>query len=163
MMVRTIKILMVAIIALFFTLVAFGNMTDYQANWPFVMHVLSMDTTFKDPAIMWRAVNNHLLQYIAYYAIIVWETLTALMLWLGTWMLYKGRKNINFNKTKKIALLGLFMGFVLYMLGFIAIGGEWFAMWQSTIWNGEAKAGMFLNFILLTMIFIAIKDKDEWV
>lgn len=162
-MLRKIKILMIVVVALFFTLVAFGNITDFQGNWSFVTHVLSMDTTFKDPALMWRSLNNNALQHIAYYAIIVWECLTALTLWYGAYTLHKHRKDINFNKSKDMAVLGLFMGFVLYMLGFITVGGEWFAMWQSSTWNGEAKAGLFLNFIMMTLIFVALKDKKEWV
>jgi hypothetical protein len=40
------KTAMVAAIALFASLVAFGNITDYGTNWAFVQHVLSMDTVF---------------------------------------------------------------------------------------------------------------------
>ena len=43
---RAAKIAMVAAIALFASLVAFGNMTDYNTNFAFVEHVLSMDTIF---------------------------------------------------------------------------------------------------------------------
>jgi len=44
--VRAAKIAMIAAIALFATLVAFGNITDYGTNLAFVQHVLSMDTIF---------------------------------------------------------------------------------------------------------------------
>ena len=47
-MIRLVKAVLVAAVALFFTLVAFGNVTDYGSNWLFVQHVLSMDTTFPD-------------------------------------------------------------------------------------------------------------------
>ncbi|MBV8157066.1 MAG: DUF2165 family protein, partial [Dyella sp.] len=44
MVVRLSKILLMAAIALWLALVAFGNLTDYGSNWPFVQHVLAMDT-----------------------------------------------------------------------------------------------------------------------
>ena len=46
--VRLCKIVLVASIALFFTFIAFGNISDFDSNWQFVQHVLSMDTTSPD-------------------------------------------------------------------------------------------------------------------
>ena len=37
---RAAKVVMVAAVALFASLVAFGNMTDYSTNFVFVQHVL---------------------------------------------------------------------------------------------------------------------------
>ena len=79
MMLRLSRIALVATVAAFFTLVAFGNVTDYGANWQFVTHVMSMDTTFRDPDVMWRAVTDPTLQRLAYGLIIAWQTLTALV------------------------------------------------------------------------------------
>ena len=53
---------LVAAVALFFTLVAFGNVTDYQSNWQFVRHVLSMDTTFPNSNLHWRAITDPVLR-----------------------------------------------------------------------------------------------------
>lgn len=40
---------------------------------------------------------------------------------------------------------GLLMLMVLFGTGFIAVGGEWFSMWQSKDWNGlEAATRVFL-------------------
>ncbi len=64
-------------------LVAFGNITDFGTNQQFVRHVLAMDTTFKDEDLMWRAVTSKGLQDAAYVAIIVWETIAALVLIFG--------------------------------------------------------------------------------
>jgi predicted small integral membrane protein len=43
---RITKVIMVASLALFALLVTFDNLTDYDTNYAFVWHVLSMDTTF---------------------------------------------------------------------------------------------------------------------
>src|SRR6516164_2198265 len=44
--IRAAKVATVAAIALFASLVTFGNLTDYNTNFVFVEHVLSMDTIF---------------------------------------------------------------------------------------------------------------------
>jgi predicted small integral membrane protein len=44
--IREIKALMVAALACYPLIVAFGNITDYGSNFAFVQHVMSMDTTF---------------------------------------------------------------------------------------------------------------------
>ncbi len=153
---RFIKLSMVASIALFFTLVALDNIIDFQTNWLFVQHVLTMDTTFRDPVLMGRAITNLTFQRYAYYLIIAWEMITALLCWIGSLILLLNikEKTSIFDESKKIAYLGLFFGFLLYMVGFIVVGGEWFSMWQSTIWNGQMKAGLFINLIMFVMIFL---------
>jgi len=150
---------MIASIALFFSLVAFDNIIDFQSNWLFVQHVLNMDTTFQEPALMSRAITNPIIQKSTYYFIIGWEIITALLCWLGcvTLLAKINEDNIAFNKAKKIAFIGLFFGFLLYMVGFIVIGGEWFSMWQSSKWNGQMKTGLFISLIMFVMIFL----KDE--
>ena len=47
-----------ASLAAFFSLIAFGNITDYGTNFAFVQHVMSMDTTFRSPGVMWRAIAS---------------------------------------------------------------------------------------------------------
>lgn len=154
-MIKLIKAFMVATIALFFTAVAFGNIMDYQANWQFVSHVLSMDTTFKDPQIMWHAITNSAVQHFAYAGIIAWEVLTAIFCWWGVVKLIKSRHHPEFfKKAKAFATIGLFMGFLLYMVGFVVVGGEWFAMWQSPIWNGQSKAVFFITLVMFVLIFL---------
>src|SRR5215211_6759756 len=52
------KIVLVGAIALFASLVAFGNLTDYNTNFVFVQHVLSMDTVFPFSTIKYRAITS---------------------------------------------------------------------------------------------------------
>ncbi|PWI20569.1 hypothetical protein DI272_20190 [Streptomyces sp. Act143] len=124
--------LLTATVALYMALVAFGNITDFGTNQQFVRHVLAMDTTFRDDDLMWRAVTTKGLQDAAYVAIIVWETVSALVLGYGTWLLAR-RDDL---RGRRFATYGLLMVMLLFGAGFMAIGGEWFAMWQSADWNG---------------------------
>ncbi|MFF7636027.1 DUF2165 domain-containing protein [Kitasatospora sp. NPDC008050] len=125
-----------ATVALYLLLVVFGNITDFGTNQQFVHHVLAMDTTFHDRNLMWRAITSPALQDTAYVLIIIWEALAALLLLVATvwWLPALWRR--DFTRVRRAATLGLLMMLVLFGVGFIAIGGEWFAMWQSKAWNG---------------------------
>lgn len=160
-MIRLSKILMLMSIAFFFAIVAFDNVIDFNANWPFVQHVLSMDTTFKDPVLMKRAIDKISIYRISYFLIIAWEFATAVICFFGVFVLvrYRNSKPHIFDIAKKWGVFGLVMGFMLYMFGFITVGGEWFAMWQSSVWNGQGKAGLFCTLIGLTLVFLAQNEQ----
>lgn len=52
------------------------------------------------------------------------------------------------------------LGFAIWYLGFIVIGSEWFAMWQSQIWNGKETA-MDITIVWIGFaILLALKDED---
>jgi predicted small integral membrane protein len=157
-LVRFCKIALVAAIALFFTLVAFGNVTDYGSNWAFVQHVLSMDTIFVDSDLHWRAVTDPTLQTIVYWLIIATQALVAILLWAGVFRLLVALRAERFDEAKSVAIAGLVLGFLLYAVGFVVIGGEWFAMWQSHTWNGQSKAFEFITMISAVLIILLLPD-----
>ncbi|WP_336317971.1 DUF2165 domain-containing protein [Streptomyces lavendofoliae] len=133
-------------VALSMVLVAFGNITDFGTNEQFVQHVLAMDTTFKDPQLMWRAITSPALQNAAYFAIIVWEVLSAAVLVLATWLWAVGLRRNTLDRARRASSAGLVMVLLLFGAGFFGIGGEWFAMWQSSDWNGLDSA---LRYVVL--------------
>jgi predicted small integral membrane protein len=138
---RTVLAVLTAITALHMGLVVVGNVTDYGTNLAFVQHVLAMDTTFRAPHMMWRAVTDHSAVTAAYVAIILWEALTAVVLLAGfvAWVrvLAVGR---GFDAARHLSSCGWLMLVMLFGGGFIVIGGEWFQMWQSSKWNGLQPA-----------------------
>ncbi|MFJ3672166.1 DUF2165 domain-containing protein [Streptomyces sp. NPDC090106] len=152
------SVLLTATVALYMALVAFGNITDFGTNQQFVQHVLAMDTTFKDDDLMWRAITGKGLQNTAYVAIIVWETAAALVLAYGTWLLARRRQGGDGAAARRIATYGLLMVMLLFGAGFIAIGGEWFSMWQSSDWNGLDAA---LRVFLLSGIVLIVVHLPE--
>ncbi len=155
---RPIKIGMITALAFFFTLIAINNCIAPEFNQPYVKHVLAMDTIPNNPVVDHRAIKNSHLQKIIFYLITSSQILAGVCCWIGSIQLLRHlyAPQESFNQAKSIALFGLFIGFCLYLIGFITIGGEWFFMWQSPSWNGQNTAGLFLNFILLTMIFVAM-------
>ncbi|WP_217430849.1 DUF2165 family protein [Sphingomonas bacterium] len=45
-------------------------------------------------------------------------------------------------------------------LAIMTIGGEWFLMWQSTVWNGQESAFRFYTTILLVLVYFNQPDGD---
>ena len=153
---------MSASLALFAFLVAFGNITDYGSNFAFVQHVLSMDTTFPDNALRWRAITSPMLWHAAYWLIILGEALTCAAYTIGTVALLRNLRasGAAFNRSKRFVYVATALGFLVWFLGFMVIGGEWFAMWQSPTWNGQQAAFRFYAAVLGAGIFIALDDRD---
>jgi predicted small integral membrane protein len=154
------KTSLVAMVAAFFALVAFNNVVDYGSNWAFIQHVLAMDTVFPDSTLKSRAITDPGLAMFAYWAIIGWEVATAAILIAASIGLAAScRAPQRFTQAKSLAVLGLTMGLLLYGFGITIVGGEWFAMWQSKVWNGLDSAA---RFILLDGIVLAILLTPEF-
>jgi predicted small integral membrane protein len=81
-MIRLAKVAVIAALAAFALIVAYNNVFDYNSNYQFVRHVLSMDTTFPDSALRPRAIDSETL-CAAYAVIISTEASTGLLLALG--------------------------------------------------------------------------------
>lgn len=154
---------LVACNALYIFLVALGNITDYDTNYAFVQHVLSMDTTNfgaaegtgLDPDVMWRAITDPTIWTIAYIGVIIWESLAAIVLIVAC--VYWVRAFVtrgHFDTARTLSSIGLLMIIALFFAGFITIGGEWFNMWRSTSWNGLDPA--FRNSVLAAITLVLI-------
>jgi predicted small integral membrane protein len=162
MVVRTSKILMVLSVALFSTFVVFNNIVDYGTNFAFVQHVLQMDTVFSQDQAEWRNISSPIMLHLSYVLIILWEALIATLCWVGAFQLWRSINDINaFNKTKDLAVAGLTAGILLWFTGFIAIGGEWFLMWQSDDWDGQETASRFVMILGIMLIYLNTPDRDE--
>jgi predicted small integral membrane protein len=161
---RLSKIALVAAVALTTSLVAFGNLTDYGTNWTFVVHVLSMDTIFPDATIRYRAITDPTLQKLGYWLIIACELATAALGWVGAVMLLAATKAPvdRFIRAKAVAVAGLTLGFLTWQVGFMAIGAEWFGMWQSSVWNGEQSAFRFHMTIFAVLIYLVLPEPDRF-
>ncbi|MBX9577604.1 MAG: DUF2165 domain-containing protein [Chthoniobacterales bacterium] len=74
MLPRLVKTATVFRVALYFLMVAYDNTIDFNTNVVFVKHVLSMDTTFKSPPVLARAITDASVQKLLY------ESLTAIVI-----------------------------------------------------------------------------------
>lgn len=158
---RLSKVVLVWSIALFASLVVFNNLTDYDSNFAIISHVLKMDTTFPDNKGLWRAIESPIVHHMIYGVIILTEIVIAGLCGLGGLRLYQNIKHpAAFNQAKNLAILGLTLGFLLWFTGFMAIGGEWFLMWQSEVANGQQAAFRLITIIGITLIYLTRIDEE---
>lgn len=157
---RIAKIVMVACLATFAFIVTLDNLIDYGTNFEFVRHVLSMDTTFPGNELLYRRLTSPALWNAAYCLIIFGEGLTALSLGIAAIALLRNLRASapRFNRAKGFLFIGATLGFLVWFLGFMVVGGEWFEMWQSSNWNGQQAAFRFYLTILAVLIFVNQTD-----
>jgi predicted small integral membrane protein len=90
------------------------------------------------------------------------EVSIAVLCWIGAIsLLCNIRADAGqFNRRKTFAIVGLTLGFLLWQVGFMSIGGEWFGMWQSQQWDGVPSAFRFVLAISAVLILVAMPHHD---
>jgi predicted small integral membrane protein len=156
---RISKVLLLLTTAIYFSVVVFGNVTDYNSNFQFVNHVLSMDTTFEGNSLMWRAITNPVIHHIFYWVIILWELAAAVLCWVGAINGFRFRKSEKFKSGLKFGVIGLVVGLLLWYFAFMTVGGEWFAMWQSSVWNGQQAAFRMFAIQGISLLFLFVREE----
>jgi predicted small integral membrane protein len=58
------------------------------------------------------------------------------------------------SSVKTFGIAGLTLGLLLWQVGFMTIGGEWFGMWRSKDLNGVPSAFRFVMVIMAVLIFV---------
>jgi predicted small integral membrane protein len=157
---RAAKTLLLAGIALYYLLIVFNNLTDFDSNYEVVRHVLSMDTTFPGNHGMSRAIHSQAVYLAFYLGIVAWEIATAALLCWGTVRLARApRQSVDaFNRAKRTAIAGLTLSLLMWLVAFLAVGGEWFLMWQSAAWNGQNAA--FRMFVVVGLVLAILMQPD---
>jgi predicted small integral membrane protein len=158
--IRLAKISCAAAITFYVALVAFGNISDYWTNFAFVTQVLDMDAVPTASRIRWRAVTSPILHHAGYILIVATEIVTAALCALGAIAMQVLAKAQPFQAAKSKAVAGLTLGFLLYEGGFVAVGGEWFGMWQARDLDAVQSAFRVLMTMLGVLIFVSLKDED---
>jgi predicted small integral membrane protein len=162
MVLRLAKVGLVIAVALFYSVVVFNNITDYDSNYQFVRHVLMMDTTFPGNHGMGRAINSPGGHTAFYLSIILWELLTMIFCWWGGWRLAMTLRSPagDFHRAKRMAVVGLTLGLAMWLVAFLSVGGEWFLMWQSRTWNGQEAAFRMFTVLGIVLLLVAQPDTD---
>jgi predicted small integral membrane protein len=162
MMLRTAKLLLVFAVALFYSFVVFNNATDYNSNYQFIRHVLMMDSTFPGNRGMWRALNSPAWHTVFYLSIIAWEATTMVLSWWGGIRLVRVLRGsaAAFNHAKSLAIAALTLSLMMWLVAFLSVGGEWFLMWQSKMWNGQDAAFRMFTVIGVVLLLVAQPESD---
>jgi predicted small integral membrane protein len=160
MVTRATKILLLAGVDLLYALIVFNNLTDFDANYDFVRHVVSMDTTGAGGHGMWRAMPSPAVYLVFYWSVIAWEVLTTVLLSWGVIILLRALRQpaLAFNASKRTPVLALTLSLLMWLVAFLAIGGEWFLMWLSHAWNGQQEA--FRNFTIVAIVLLILLQPD---
>jgi predicted small integral membrane protein len=160
---RVAKIALVLAVALFYSVVVFNNLTDYDSNYQFVRHALMMDSTFPNNRAMWHAVNSPTIHTIFYISIILWESITMILCWWGALRLARAATTTaaTFNQAKRVSVVALTVGLLMWLVAFLIVGAEWFLMWQSKSWNGQEAAFRMFTIMGIILIFLALPDSDQ--
>jgi predicted small integral membrane protein len=153
--------MLLAGIALFYTLVVFNNLTDFNSNYQFVRHVLMMDSTFPGNHGMWRALPSPAFHMVFYISIIAWETATMILLWWGTVRLARALRlsATAFNLAKRLPVMALTLSMLMWLVAFLTVGAEWFLMWQSHTWNGQEAA--FRTFVVVGLVLLILLQPES--
>jgi predicted small integral membrane protein len=131
---RLAKIAVAAAAGALLALVALDNLLDYGTNFEVVQHILSMDM-FPESPLKWRAVTSPALHQLCYAFIIAVECLSAAATLFGALALWRARAAApaEFERRKAFAIAGLCAGLLLYLFGFMAVGGEWFQIDRKSV------------------------------
>jgi len=160
---RLLQSLTVLLTGLYALFVFAGNLMDYQSNYQFVDHVLSMDTTFEGNALMWRAITEPWVWTVAYLGIIVAEGLVAALGIIGGIKLFL-RRNADADHYGHARIWGYTtygLALLIWFFGFIVIGSEWFAMWQSSTWNGKDTAMPLATLFAVFAVLLAMNEPQK--
>jgi predicted small integral membrane protein len=157
---RLIKILFAGTVGLYLTLACLNNVLDYRSNFEFVSRVATMEDTFSPERNGWRSVRSVLLHHLLFVVIILWEATSAFFLLVGTTRMIRHYRALVpvFRKAKAFVGYGLVLGVLLWFGVFIALGGEWFLMWQSKTWNAQTTAFLLTACFLLFLIYHQQED-----
>lgn len=160
---RLSKITLVGSVALFLTLSVINNLSDYQVIFQFVKQVMSMQSVYLHNQDSWRAITNPSLHQLSYWLVIVWETIAGVLCWWGAyrcWQVIRYNSAI-FHQAKTIAIGGLTLALLLWLVAFINIGGEWFMMWQSELWNDQDTAFRMCTIVGVILAFLSLPEGEE--
>ena len=160
MIARSSKLMLLAGIALFYALVVFNNVTDFDSNYEFVRHVLMMDSTFPGNHGLWRALRSPGIHLAFYISIIAWEIVTAILLWWGSIRMLSALRGpvATFNAAKRVAIVALTLSMMMWLVAFLSVGAEWFLMWQSHMWNGQEEA--FRMFVVVGLVLLLLLQPE---
>ncbi len=160
MLIRSCKVALVAGLALLYAIFAFTNIAAPDPNLEAVGHVMSMDGVSEKTDTSWRAITDDVLHNVAFWIIILWQAATALLLILAVVGLWGERDSgPAFQQAKGLAVLGLTSGMLLFLVPFLVIGGEWFAMWQSE--HRGVQQASFRLFMMTGLVLMVVLHRDD--
>lgn len=154
---------MVFALGLFMALAALNNILTWGGAFSAdgaVAMTIGMQETGQHPNLMWRAIDSPIIIAFGAIVIILVEILAGVLALWGALNMWKARASsaAEFHQSKARGLLGLSVMAVLYLLGFQAIAGEWFMVWQTPAPTINAA---FINLAMAVLVMLWVNTKDS--
>lgn len=98
-----------------------------------VAPLLSMQNTYNEPGIMWRAITTPQISFIGLACITTMETLAGIFGCVGLFIMLKNilRPYKQFSVGKSFVMIGSCFAILVWGVGFMVIAGDWFMAWQA--------------------------------
>ena len=157
------KILMVFALGLFMVLAAFNNVLTWGGAFSAdgaVAMTIGMQETGQHPNLMWRAIDSSFVVVLGAVGIILVEIAAGVLALWGAFNMWKARSAAaaDFHLSKEKGLLGLSVMAILYILGFQAIAGEWFMVWQTP---APTILASFINLAMALLVMLWVNTKED--
>jgi predicted small integral membrane protein len=103
------------------------------------------------------------LHLLFYLGIIAWEIMTTILLAWSAVRLFRARRAAPsaIDRAKDVAVLALTLSLLMWLVAFLAVGGEWFLMWQSRQWNGQEEAFRMFAVVGLILLFVTQPERES--
>lgn len=145
----------VAMLAAYYLVVAFDNVTNPASNWAFIQGVISGDGVPADSGFAWRFTEATWFQVAVYVAVIAGEGVAGVLLAVGAVRGWRSRAEAGaWGESQVPTVVGAGLGLGVFFLGFITIGGNWWVMYLNDDWNGLTPAFQNSVMTVLTLLFV---------
>lgn len=162
MAIRILKIALVIFVGLQGWLYVAGNLANWSAGVASVGYVLGMEGHEVYATHIFPPITSTALVTIAFLIIVLGEFLVGALSLKGAvdlWQIRKGTAE-EFNSSKTFAILGAGMALLVWLGGFVVIGGGLFQMWQTQI-GGASFEGAFIYAITSGIVLLFVNNPDS--
>lgn len=161
-MIRYIKILIAAFVALFCLFYAVQNLMNLQAAHGFVGLMTSMADQVAYPKHFGPAISSPILVWIMLFIIIAGELAAGLLAAKGSLDMWKARTADadSFQAAKKLVFAACGVAILVWFGVFSAIGGAYFQMWQTAAGEGPLMHASTFS-IQFAAIWLVMALRDE--
>jgi len=160
-MIRLLKCVLVAFVAIFCLSYALQNIVNLQAAFGFVALIAGMDGHVAYANHFGPAITSPTLIWIMLWIIIILELTAGLLAAKGALDMWsaRGADAERFNTSKKFGILGAGVAVLLWFGLFGSVGGAYFQMWQTEAGlNAVRDASQFAMLHGILLIYLSMKD-----
>ncbi len=162
-MLRIVKIVLVAAVAIFGLLSGIFDLINWRSTVQYVGMVTSM-TSWQGGAASWKALGSAPLSWLGALWIIGGDLAAAVLCGASVARMWRARTagDGEFSSAKKLALAGCGVLAIMLFGGFNVLAEIWFELWRSDAMRGPVldTVDRYLGSILLIALFVASKEPE---